>query len=147
MTDETGQRGAKPGSGGGAPGRTQNPTALPRTHPPRSEPAAIALRMENLTAWVVERAAKMSREHKFTIGDKLVETCLDVTTCLVEASFVRDKLPLLGSASRGLTRARVLVRIAHRVGLLSEAQREHFAAQSLEIGKMLGGWTRATQTR
>jgi hypothetical protein len=103
--------------------------------------------MEDLTVWVVERAAAMPRAHKFTIGDKLVETCLEITSLLVEASFVHDKLPLLAQASRALTRARVLARVAQRLRLLSDAQREHFIAQSLEIGRMLGGWTRATRTR
>lgn len=49
----------------------------------------------------------MPRDHKFTLGDKLVETCLEVTTLLTEASYVRDKLTLLASASRALTRARL----------------------------------------
>ena len=103
--------------------------------------------MEDLCVWAVERAAKFPREHKFTIGDRLVETCLEITTLLVEASFVRDKLPLLASASRALTRARVLVRMAQRLRLVTPAQRQHFAGESIEIGKMLGGWTRHTQRR
>src|SRR5690349_11666214 len=109
----------------------------------RGEPAVIALRMEDLTVWAVERAAKMPREHKFTVGDKLIEACLEITTLLVEASFTHDKIALLSAASRALTRARVLVRVAQRLHLLSGAQHEHFARESLEIGKMLGGWTRA----
>ena len=94
-----------------------------------------------------ERVAKMPRDHKFTVGDKLCETCLQVTTLLTEASYVRDKVALLAAASRALTRARVLVRIAQRLRLLSDSQREYFSTQSLEIGKMLGGWTRAVRTR
>lgn len=124
------------GSGGGAPGGREGR---------RSEPAGIALRMEDLTVWVIERVAKMPREHKFTVGDKLVESCLEVTTLLVEASFLRDKVLLLVQASRGLTRARILVRVAQRLRLLSSAQREYFSAQSVEIGRMLGGWTRSLQ--
>ena len=112
-----------------------------------SDPAVVALRMEDLTVWVVERVAKMPRDHKFTVGDKLCETCLQVTTLLTEASYVRDKVALLAAASRALTRARVLVRIAQRLRLLSDSQREYFSTQSLEIGKMLGGWTRAVRTR
>ena len=127
------------GTGGGAPGRPEKSERL--------EPAAIALRMEDLTVWVIERAAAMPRAHKFTVGDKLVETCLEVTTLLVEASFVKDKLALLTTASRGLTRARVLVRVAERLGLLSTAQREHFADASLQVGRMLGGWTRSVRAR
>lgn len=103
--------------------------------------------MEDLTVWIVERAAKMPREHKFTVGDKLVETCLEVTTLLTEASYVRDKLALLAAASRGLTRARLLVRIGQRLRLLSAAQRDFFSSQSLEIGKMIGGWTKSAKAR
>jgi hypothetical protein len=103
--------------------------------------------MEDVTLWVIERVAKMPRDHKFTIGDKLVETCLEVTTLLVEASFVRDKAGLLLQASRGLTRARVLVRLAQRLKLLSMQQRDHFGAETDGIGRMLGGWTRAIRNR
>ena len=42
--------------------------------------------MEDVTHWAIERVAKMPREHKFAIGDKLVEACLDVTCTLVEAT-------------------------------------------------------------
>jgi hypothetical protein len=103
--------------------------------------------MEDLLVWVIERAAKMPREHKFTVGDKLVETCLEVTVLLVEASFVRDKLPLLARASRGLTRARVLVRVAQRLHVLTMDQRTYFSEQSIELGKMLGGWTKSVSAR
>ena len=89
----------------------------------------------------------MPREHKFTVGDRLIETCLEVTSGLVEASFVRDKLALLAAASRALTRARVLARVARRLRLFSDAQAEYFADQSLEVGRMLGGWTRSVRAR
>jgi hypothetical protein len=110
-------------------------------------PAVVALRMEEVTAWVIERVAKMPRDHKFTIGDRLVETCLSVTELLCEAAYTRDRLPLLLRASRALTRARLLVRLAQRLHLLSMNQREHFAAQTTEIGQMIGGWTRAARSR
>lgn len=127
------------GSGGGAP--SDRP-------PDRRDPAAIALRMEDLTLWVLERTAAFPRDHKFTVGDRLVETCLDVTTSLVEATFLprsRAKLHHLHTASRALTRARVLVRLAQRLGLVSARQRAYFSAQSDELGRMLGGWTRSMQ--
>lgn len=92
--NETGAR----GSGGEAPGDKNRRPPFPGYE--RSEPAAIALRMEDLPVWVIERTAKMPREHKFTVGDKLVERCLEITTLLVEASFAREKLPLLAAASR-----------------------------------------------
>lgn len=121
------------GSGGGAPSE-------------RRDPAAIALRMEDLALWAIQHAAKFPRTHKFTVGDRLVETCLDVTAALVEATYLprgNAKLQRLHHASRSLTRARVLIRIAQRLNLLSARQRHHFATESDELGRMLGGWTRS----
>jgi len=103
--------------------------------------------MEDITHWVVERVAKMPRDHKFAIGDKLVEACLDVTCALVEATYVRDKLALLAQASRGLVRGRVLARLANRSRLLSHDQLAHFERETLEVGRMLGGWTRSVRRR
>jgi hypothetical protein len=66
-------------------------------------PAVVALRMEDIAHWVVQRVAKMPREHKFAIGDKLVEACLDVTCALVEATYT----PRQARAARaGVARAR-----------------------------------------
>ena len=124
------------GAGGGAPGRASPPPA-----------ATLALRMEDVTHWVIERVAKMPREHKFTLGEKLVETCLHVTCLLVEAAYTRDKLRLLADASRGLTRARVLARLASRVRALSGEQLAHFERETVDIGRSLGGWTRSVQRR
>jgi hypothetical protein len=108
----------------------------------------IALRMEGLRVWVVERVAKSSREHKFTVGDHLVETCLDITSHLVEASYRRDKRHDLAAASRGLVRARVLARLARQLRCVSEAQHLHFVQESDEVGRMLGVWPRnATRSR
>lgn len=112
-------------------------------------PAApvIAVRMETLLAWVAARVAKFPREHKFTVGDRLVDTCLDITSHLVEAAYRRDKHGELAAASRALVRARVLVRLARTLHCMSEAQHLHFAKESDEVGRMLGGWQRATSTR
>ena len=126
----------KRGQGGAAPHRERG-----------AEPATLALRMEDLTLWVLQRVAKFPRDHKFTVGDRLTETCLDIAALLVEATFTHNKLDLLANASRGLTRARVLVRLCHRLGLLSADQRGYFATQTDELGRMLGGWTRSVHSR
>lgn len=110
-------------------------------------PAVVALRMEDISHWVIERVAKMPREHKFAIGDKLVEACLDVTCALVEATYVRDKLGLLAQGSRGLVRARVLARLANRSRLLSHEQLAHFDRETVSVGRMIGGWTRSVRRR
>ena len=132
-----GQDSGDGGSGGGAPGRGPGP----------GEGPVIALRMEALLVWLIERAAKFPRDHKFTVGDRLVEAALDVTEALVEASYKRDKDALLARASRGLVRARVLMRVARSLRLVSEKQHLFFVTESDEVGRMLGGWMRARRSR
>ena len=65
------------------------------------------------------------RSHKFTVGNRLIETCLEAQTSLVEASYVRDKRGLLLGASRALVRARVLARLATALHALSLEQEAH----------------------
>lgn len=124
------------GSGGVAPG--------PKNSPP-SAPPVITLRMEGLLTRVAERVAKFPRDHRFTTGDRLLEVCLDITSDLVEASYRRDKQAQLASANRALVRARLLMRLAHSLRCVSEAQHLHFAKETDEIGKMIGGWLRSTR--
>ena len=99
--------------------------------------------MEALCLWLIQHVAKMPRDHKVTLGDRLVETSLLVTEKLVEATYARERHALLADASRGLTRCRLLVRLAHRLALLSERQSLYFSEESTDIGRMLGGWARA----
>jgi hypothetical protein len=103
--------------------------------------------MEDLTVWVMERAAAFPREHRFTVGERLVDACLDTLEALVEASYRRDRLALLAAANRTLVRVRVLGRIAERFRCLSHAQAAHLAERTLEIGRMLGGWIRSSRAR
>ncbi len=108
-----------------------------------SAPAVAALRMESVSLWVVQRVEAFPRSHRFTIGDRWIETCLDAQTSLVEASYVRDKRGLLLGASRALVRGRVLARMAAALRAISLDQEAHFARESGEIGRMIGGWLRA----
>lgn len=103
--------------------------------------------MEELTLWVIQHVTKMPKAHKFTLGERWLETCLDVTALLVDASFTRDKHPLLAKAACGLTRARLLARLHHRLRLLGESQLTYFGEQSTEISKMVGGWARSLRQR
>ncbi len=85
--------------------------------------------------WVAEHVAKFPRNHKYTIGDRLVAACLDVMDHLVDAAYRRDKHASLATASRALVRARVTARVARALHCLSESQHLHFVRESDEIGK------------
>jgi hypothetical protein len=67
---------SSPRGGGGEAPDPRNFSAAAAPKPPSKgasgEAAVCALRMEDLTVWAVERAAKFPRDHKFTVGDKWV---------------------------------------------------------------------------
>jgi hypothetical protein len=99
--------------------------------------------MEALALWVIERSADFPKRHKFTLGERWVEANLRVVECLLEATFQKDKRASLLGASRGLVRARVLARLGHGVGALAPKQWTYFDRESLEVGRMVGGWLRS----
>ncbi len=111
-----------------------------------SSAPVVALRMEELLVWVAERVARFPKQHKFTIGDRWLESCLDTHGALVEAAYLPGQSPAkvstLGVAQRSLTRARTLARVGQRLGGVSERQLDFFVKESDEVGRMLGAWTK-----
>jgi hypothetical protein len=61
--------------------------------------------MEGLLTWTAERVAKFPRDHKFTLGDRLLETCIDVMSALTNAAYRRDKRDLLISSQPSASQA------------------------------------------
>ena len=98
--------------------------------------------MEEVSAWVIGRSAQFPREHRFTLGERMVQASLDALEALTEAAYRRDKLASLAAADRALVRLRVIARLAERFQCISHAQMAHLASESVEVGRMLGGWTR-----
>lgn len=98
------------------------------------------------TLWTVRKVESFPRSHRFQLGDRLVASSLELLTLLVDAAYSRDKRPSLEQANRQLNRLRLLYRLAKDLRLVS-VDGYSFAAESLEeVGRMVGGWTRATST-
>jgi len=92
--------------------------------------------------WLLPHLADFSRQHRFTLGDRLEEGALEILELLVEASYSRDKRDLLRRANLRLERLRYLIRLAKDLRLLSIKQYE-FAIRALyTIGTEIGGWTK-----
>jgi len=82
--------------------------------------------------------------NRFTVGERLTATALDLLTALVEAAYSRKKEPLLDTASQKVNTIRFLLRLAKDLQLLS-ADSWGFSAESLdEVGRMVGGWRKAS---
>lgn len=96
----------------------------------------------DFTLWLLPHLAKFSRDHRFTLGNRLEEGALEVLELLVEASYSSEKRPLLRRANTRLNRVRYLVRLAKDLRQLSVKQYE-FAARAIDgIGMEIGGWVK-----
>ncbi len=96
--------------------------------------------------WLLPKVENFPRTHRFTVGDRLTTHGLDLLTALVEAAYAREKSGLLEQASRKVNSTRYLLRIAKDLKLLS-IEAFGFSAEKLdEIGRMVGGWSKAAKS-
>lgn len=107
----------------------------------RTGPALEA--MYRFMLWLVPTVERFPRSQKYLIGDRLQTTALGVFETLIEATYTRNRDPLLVRANLGLEKIRFLFRLATDLKLI-DLRRYEYAARGLdEIGRLVGGWRKA----
>ncbi|MBI1791858.1 MAG: diversity-generating retroelement protein Avd [Acidobacteria bacterium] len=105
-------------------------------------PVAVGKAYE-FVLWLLPKVESFPRAHRFTVGERLTTHGLDLLTSLVEAGYAREKAGLLDQASRKVNSTRYLLRLAKDLKLMS-IDAYAFSAEKLdEIGRMVGGWSKA----
>ncbi|MEZ5842769.1 MAG: diversity-generating retroelement protein Avd [Hyphomicrobiaceae bacterium] len=94
--------------------------------------------------WLVPAVERFPRRQKFLIGERMQATALDVLDALIEATYTRDRRGHLARANLGLEKLRVLLRLATELQLLDLRRYEHAARSLDEVGRLVGGWARAS---
>ena len=98
------------------------------------EPVVVG-KAYDFVLWLLPKVENFPKAHRFTVGERLTTHGLDLLTSLVEAAYSRDKAGLLDQASRK--------RMAKDLKLMS-IDAYGFSAEKLdEIGRMVGGWSKA----
>ena len=111
----------------------------------RTGPALEA--MYQFMLWVVPTIDDFPRARKFVLGDRIENAALDVLDCLIAASYSRGRDQYLADANMGLERLRFFMRMSQELRLI-DMKRYEFAARSIDdIGRMVGGWTKAHRAR
>ncbi|MFH1737895.1 MAG: diversity-generating retroelement protein Avd [bacterium] len=97
----------------------------------------------DLTLRFFRETHEFPRDHKYTLGQKMKETCLDMLDAIVEANGAKDKKPALERASAQLERLRVYTRLAYDLKVVGIKKYEVLSKYSDEIGRMIGGWMKS----
>jgi len=100
-----------------------------------------------LILWAVPQVNKWPRDHRFTLGDRVVTHLYDLLELLVEASYTRDKAGLLARANLKVDLLRYLFRLANDLDILGLRRYEHASKLLVELGQQVGGWKRAASQR
>ncbi|HMD98348.1 MAG TPA: diversity-generating retroelement protein Avd [Terriglobia bacterium] len=115
--------------------------------PSGNEPAIVVGKTYDLVLWLLPKAEKFPHSYRFSLGDRVVSYGLDLLLILVAAAYTVDKGTLLEQASQKVNGLRYLLRLAKDLRLLS-MDGYGFALERLdEIGRMVGGWRRATAVK
>lgn len=98
--------------------------------------------MQQFLLWLVPTVEKFPRSQKFTLGDRIQTTALDVLERLIEATYTRNRSKSLAAANLGLEKLRILFRVASELQVV-DIRRYEFASRKLDdIGRLVGGWLR-----
>ena len=94
--------------------------------------------------WLVPAVEKFPRSQKFLLGDRIQSAALDVITGLVEATYSRNCRPALSRVNLQIETLRLLFRLATDLRHLDQRRYEHAARSLDEIGRLVGGWMKAS---
>ena len=97
--------------------------------------------------WLVPTVEKFPRAQKFLLGDRIQSIALDVLEGLVEATYTRNRVPVLRAVNLKLEKLRLLFRLATDLQILDLRRYEHAARSIDEIGRLVGGWLKASHAR
>lgn len=87
---------------------------------------------------------KMPKKDKYSLGQKIEQTNLEMIELLIGAGSNKDKkLLYLEKASIKLDLLKLLIRLAEEIKAIPTKKYLHLQEILQEIGKMLGGWIRS----
>ncbi|MBI05868.1 MAG: four helix bundle protein [Rhodospirillaceae bacterium] len=99
--------------------------------------------MYRLLLWIIPTVEKFPRSQRFLLGDRIQGTALDILERLIEATYTKRRLTLLGEANLGVEKLRILFRLAMDLKHLDKQRYEHAARELDQIGRLIGGWRKA----
>jgi 23S rRNA-intervening sequence protein len=110
-----------------------------------AETAIVVQKAYDWNLWILPKVEKFPKSYRFSVGQNLVATSLDLLMNLVDATYQSKNSGTLAAAVKNVNRARYLVRLSKDLRLLNVNGYE-FAAQGLdEIGRMAGGWWKSAR--
>jgi len=106
----------------------------------------IFTRTFDFLTWLLPITNSFPRAHRHTFTQRLLDASFELRELLEEANHRqgRARFERLERADEALEKVRVYLRLAVKWQWLSGGQYHHVAQMVTEIGRLLGGWKKAT---
>jgi hypothetical protein len=100
----------------------------------------IIQKVYDLIKWYVPILQRLPRDHRFTIGDRMIIGLYALLDALIQARYTRDKLSRLQAINASLDILRYQTRLLFDFELVEARRYEYASALINDIGTDLGGW-------
>ncbi|MDQ7024050.1 MAG: diversity-generating retroelement protein Avd [Anaerolineae bacterium] len=106
----------------------------------------ILTRTFDLLAWILPKSEKFPKVYRFTITQRLMNAALDFQEALFDAHSQAGstRRKHLRAADAHLNKLRLYLRLIHHWKWLNDGQYKHVIVMITEIGRLLGGWIKAS---
>jgi len=106
----------------------------------------IFTRTFDLLAWLLPHTNHFPRAHRHSVTQRLLDAALDLREFLEEAQLRRGaaRQDRLARADEAMGRLWLYLRLATKLGWQTPQQYQHVFQLLAEIGRLLGGWRKAT---
>jgi hypothetical protein len=94
----------------------------------------------DLIQWYIPILNRLPRNHRFSLGERLITGLYDLLEGLIQARYSKNKLPQLNVLNTKLDILRYQTRILLDFKLISSQRYEYVAKQINSIGMDLGSW-------
>ncbi len=110
-----------------------------------NEDYPVIVKTYNLTLWYIQKLDSLPRNHRYTLGEKIQNSLLNLLLTLSDAIYSKDKKQLLQKANKEIEKLRLMTRLLKDLTILS-TDNFRFVTNALnEIGKMIGGWMKGAR--
>ncbi len=99
----------------------------------------------DLIQWYVPILNRLPRDHKFTLGQRMIHGLYELLERLIQAKYSRKKLPILYELNIKLEILRHQSRMLLDFQLVQAERYKHAGRQLHIIGTELGGWIKQQQ--
>jgi len=113
-----------------------------------SEKMIIFTRTYDFLSWLLPLAESFPRSQRFVITQRLQNAALNFQESIIEANSLRgaSRVEKLRAADTELRKVRLYLRLCEKWKWINPGQYRHVSEMVSEIGKLLGGWKKASLT-